>query len=378
MVKKIDEILKKTSDDPAAAKLSKVAAICAGLQKKFGKESVNFLGNSKAELLPRIPTGSVVLDKITGGGFPEGRFIEVFGGEASGKTTLCYHVIAEFQKKYPDDVCAFVDEEGTFDPEYAANVGVKVAEVITSQPESGENAFEMVQGLIQAGVRLVVVDSVAALLPKDEADSEEYGMQGVALQARLLSQGLRKLNPFLNKYKATVVFTNQTRTNIKITYGNPDQSVGGKALRYYASIRLQLNQSQKIKETVGGEEIIRGVEINAVTAKNKTSAPFQKGKFTIIFGKGIDNDAGIIEFAIANGILVKKGGWFSYNGENVAQGMANVRTYLEEHPDVYADIKKRVNEINAKAIGADQIEEVDEPEPDDLDKPDDDTEVGEV
>ena len=378
MAKKLDEILKKDPSDPAAAKLAKIASICAGLQKKFGKESVNFLGNSKAEPLPRIPTGSVVLDRITGGGFPEGRFIEVYGAEASGKTSVCYHVIAEFQRKYPDDLVAFVDEEGTFDPEYAANIGVKANEIMVAQPESGENAFEMVQGFIQAGVRLVVVDSVAAMLPKDEAESEEYGNQGVALQARLMSQGLRKLNPFLNKYKATVVFTNQTRTNIKVTYGDPSQSTGGKALRYYASLRLQLNQSQKIKETVGGEDVVRGIEVNATTAKNKTAAPFQKGKFTIVFGKGIDNDAGIIEFAIANGILVKKGGWFSYNGQNISQGKENLRAYLEEHPDVYADIKKRVNDINAKAIGADQIEEVDEPEPDDLDKPDDDTQVGEV
>lgn len=221
MAKKLDELLKSKANNAQSQKLAKIAGLCANLQKKFGKESVNYLGNKKPEALPRIPTGSLALDKITGGGYPEGRFIEIFGGEASGKTSLCYHAIAEFQKKYPDEMCAFVDEEGTFDPEYASNIGVNVGEIITTQPDSGENAFEMVEALITGGVRLVIVDSVAAMLPKDEADSEEYGNKGVALQARLMSQGLRKLNPCLNKFKATVIFTNQTRTNIKIIYGDP-------------------------------------------------------------------------------------------------------------------------------------------------------------
>lgn len=378
MAKKLDELLKK--QDVKADKLSRIAGICSRIQKRFGKESVNFLGNSRPEPLPRIPTGSVMLDKITGGGYPEGRIIEIFGAESSGKTSVCYHAMAEFQKKYPDEYCAFVDEEGTFDPEYAAKVGVNINELITAQPESGENAFEMVQGLIQEGVKLVVVDSVAAMLPRDEAESEEYGNQGVALQARLLSQGLRKLNPFLNKYHATLIFTNQTRTNIKVTYGDPSVSTGGRALRYYASIRLQLNAGQKVKETVGGQEIVRAVEINATTAKNKTAAPFQKAKFTIVFGLGIDNDAGVIDFAIANGIIVKKGGWFSYGGENIAQGISNVRTYLEEHQDVYDEIKKKINDITAKENESIQINEQPDEEPDEDfdDESDDDTQVGEV
>ena len=221
MAKKIDDLLKKKADDPKAAKLARIAGICSNIKKKFGEESVNFLGNNKAEAMPRISTGSIALDKITGGGFPEGRIIEVFGGESSGKTSICYHVISEFQKKYPDGLCAFVDEEGTFDPIYAAAIGVNVGELITSQPDSGEDAFGMVQALIENGVKLIVVDSVAAMLPKDEAAAEEYGQTGVALQARLMSQGLRKLNPFLNKFKATLVFTNQTRTNIKVMYGDP-------------------------------------------------------------------------------------------------------------------------------------------------------------
>ncbi len=221
MAENLDDILKKKAEDPRAAKFAKIAAICANVKKKFGEESVNFLGNSKAEPMPRIPSGSVAIDNITGGGYPEGRIIEVFGEESSGKTSVCYHAIAQFQKKYPDELCAFVDEEGTFDPIYAAAIGVKVDEIITSQPDSGEDAFGMVQALIENGVRLVVVDSVAAMLPKDEADSEEYGNKGVALQARLMSQGLRKLNPYLNKYKATLIFTNQTRTNVKIMYGDP-------------------------------------------------------------------------------------------------------------------------------------------------------------
>lgn len=361
-------------------KLARIAAICETIQKNFGKESVNFLGNNKPEPLPRISTGSVVLDNITGGGFPEGRMIEIYGGESTGKSSLCYHIIAEFQKKYPDGLCAFVDEEGTFDPIYAAAIGVKTSEVMIAQPATGENAFEMIDALIRNGITLAVVDSVAAMLPKDEAESEEYGNQGVALQARLMSQGLRKLTPLLNKYKATVVFTNQTRTNIKITYGQQHESAGGRALRYYASIRLQLRQAQKLKDGTGEDADVRGIEIVATTAKNKTAAPFKTGKFTIVFGKGIDNDAGVIDLAIENKILVKKGGWISYENQNIAQGIANLRTYLEEHADLYDEIKRKVNEFNNKSVEASQTAETpDEEPPEDFDDNDDDTtEVGEV
>lgn len=222
MAKKLDELLKKGRKGEAPAmsdKMSRIATACADLQKKFGKESVNFLGNRKAEPLPRLSTGSIALDKIIGGGYPEGRMIEIFGPASSGKTTLCYHALAECQKKHPDDWCGFVDSEQSFDPIYAEAVGVNVSELMTAQPDTGTDAFGMVQGMIEAGARMIVIDSVAAMMPKEEAEEEDYAHNSIGAQARMMSKGLRKLTAIAGKHKCTLIFTNQIRNKIGVMYG---------------------------------------------------------------------------------------------------------------------------------------------------------------
>ena len=213
------EIVEESSK---SKKLEAIQKACLALQNKFGKESVNFLGNKKAEPIPRISTGSFAIDRITGGGYPVGRMIEIFGPASSGKTSLCYHAIAEAQKKFPDGWCGFVDSEHTFDPEYAENIGVNVSELVTAQPDSGTDAFAMVQGMIEAGAKMIVVDSVAAMVPREEMEEEDYGKNSIGLQARMMSKGLRKLASIAGKYKCVVIFTNQTRNKIGVMYGNPE------------------------------------------------------------------------------------------------------------------------------------------------------------
>ena len=353
--------VKELVQSPKDKKMAAIQAACAALQAKFGKESVNFLGNNKIEPIPRIPTGSIALDRITGGGYPLGRIIEVFGPSSSGKTTFCYHAIAEAQKMFPDDWCGFVDSEHTFDPEYASNIGVNVAELMTAQPDSGTDAFAMVQGMIEAGAKLLVVDSVAAMVPREEMEEEDYGKNSIGLQARMMSKGLRKLASIAGKYKCVIIFTNQTRNKIGVMYGNPEVTTGGKALEYYASIRLRIAQSGKIEETVDGEKVVKAIESKITTVKNKCYAPYKSCVNVIEFGKGVDNDAGILDLAIAAGFIVKKGGWYSINGSNVAQGLVNLKVYLENNPELYADIKKKVkehsdNEIKKAGIVNESIE----------------------
>ena len=347
--------VKELVQSPKDKKMAAIQAACAALQSKFGKESVNFLGNNKIEPIPRIPTGSIALDRITGGGYPLGRIIEVFGPASSGKTTFCYHAIAEAQKMFPDDWCGFVDSEHTFDPEYASNIGVNVAELMTAQPDSGTDAFAMVQGMIEAGAKLLVVDSVAAMVPREEMEEEDYGKNSIGLQARMMSKGLRKLASIAGKYKCVIIFTNQTRNKIGVMYGNPEVTTGGKALEYYASIRLRIAQSGKIEETVDGEKVVKAIESKITTVKNKCYAPYKSCVNVIEFGKGVDNDAGILDLAIAAGFIIKKGGWYSINGSNVAQGMVNLKIYLENNPELYAEIKEKTKEYSANEIKKSEV-----------------------
>lgn len=347
--------VKELVQSPKDKKMAAIQAACAALQSKFGKESVNFLGNNKIEPIPRIPTGSIALDRITGGGYPLGRIIEVFGPASSGKTTFCYHAIAEAQKMFPDDWCGFVDSEHTFDPEYASNIGVNVAELMTAQPDSGTDAFAMVQGMIEAGAKLLVVDSVAAMVPREEMEEEDYGKNSIGLQARMMSKGLRKLASIAGKYKCVIIFTNQTRNKIGVMYGNPEVTTGGKALEYYASIRLRIAQSGKIEETIDGEKVVKAIESKITTVKNKCYAPYKSCVNVIEFGKGVDNDAGILDLAIAAGFIVKKGGWYSINGNNVAQGLVNLKIYLENNPELYAEIKEKTKEYSANEIKKSEV-----------------------
>lgn len=354
-------MVKKKETEVNSSQSKKMAAIqaaCAALQAKFGKESVNFLGNNKAEPIPRIPTGSIAIDNITGGGYPIGRMIEIFGPAASGKTSLCYHAISEAQKMYPEKWCGFVDSEHTFDPEYAGNIGVNVAELVVAQPDSGTDAFAMVQGMIENGASLIVVDSVAAMVPREEMEEEDYGKNSIGLQARMMSKGLRKLASIAGKYKCLLIFTNQTRNKIGVMYGSPETTTGGKALEYYASIRLRVAQAGKIEETVNGEKVVKAIETKITTVKNKCFAPYKSCTNVIVFGKGIDNDAGILDMAINEGVIQKKGGWYAINGSNVAQGLANLKIYLEENKEIYEEIKNKVKEIsNNKLKEAGEVED---------------------
>lgn len=495
MAKKLDELLKKNSD-PKAAKMAKLAEACAKLQAKFGKENVNYLGNKKAEKTPRIPSGSMAIDRVTGGGYPLGRIIEISGGPSAGKTTACYHAIAEAQKMYPDDFCGFIDSEYSADWSYAESLGVDTESVMISQPDDGHDAFGILQGMIEAGARLVVVDSVAAMLPKEEAEEDDYAHQGMALQARMMSKGLRKLTSIAGKHQCVVIFTNQLRDNVGVLWGEKscvtldtmvevnmelmtmeklfekaglnwksmEQNVpydvsgknvkiksfnhktqqnemrqilnlvykgdakiyhlvnkqgdillkcsgthriwdnstsqyfhvqdiesgtaltkngenidffvketndiqpivdmevegnenyfsngilshntttGGKALQYYSSIRLKFTRVGKVEEKDGDEKIATAIETKVESVKNKTYRPYLRDKFTVVFGKGIDNDAGIIETAISEGVIKKKGGWYSIDGSNVAQGLPALKEYLDTNPSVYERIKKETLE----------------------------------
>lgn len=347
MAKKLDELLKrgKNGESPAMSdKMSRIAAACADLQKKFGKESVNFLGNRKAEPLPRFSTGSISLDKIIGGGYPEGRMIEIFGPASSGKTTLCYHALAECQKKYPDDWCGFVDSEQSFDPIYAEAVGVNVGELMTAQPDTGTDAFGMVQGMIEAGAKMIVIDSVAAMMPKEEAEEEDYAHNSIGAQARMMSKGLRKLTAIAGKHKCTLIFTNQIRNKIGVMYGSPEVTTGGKSLEYYASVRLRVSQCGKVEETIDGEKVIKAIETRITSAKNKTFAPFKTCEIVVEFGKGIDNDAGILDLAFQYGIIKKGGGGiYTVNGEKF-KGLPALKEYLEGNPELYEGIKAKTRE----------------------------------
>lgn len=339
MAKKKEEVISNQSK-----KLAAIQAACAALQAKFGKESVNFLGNKKAEPIPRIPTGSLALDKVTGGGYPLGRIIELSGGPSSGKTTACYHAIAEAQRLFPDKWCGFVDSEYSADLQYAENVGVNVNELVVAQPDTGTDAFAMVQGMVEAGASLIVVDSVAAMLPKEESEEEDYGKASVGTQARMMSKGLRKLTAIVGKHKCVIIFTNQLRDKVGVLYGDPSVTSGGKSLQYYSSIRLKFTRIGKIDEKNGDDKIVTAIETKVEAIKNKTYRPYLVDKFTVVFGKGIDNDAGIVDLAISENIIVKKGGWYSIDGSNVAQGLVNLKAYLEANQDVYETIKAKVKE----------------------------------
>lgn len=493
MAKKLDDILNKKKEAPPNDKMAKIASSVAALKKKFGEESVNFLGNKKAEPLPRFSSGGIAIDKILGGGFPEGRMIEIFGPASSGKTTICYHAIAEVQKKYPNNWCGFVDSEQSFDSYYAEAIGVNVGELVVAQPDTGTDAFGMVQGMVEMGAKLIVIDSVAAMMPKEEAEEEDYGHNSIGAQARMMSKGLRKLTAIAGKHKCTIMFTNQIRNKIGVMFGcfnkmarvvladgstmpigkivktkynglvktlnketglienkqiinwfdngvgerwykvsvqkgskqgiarfvvgddhtfitpageqklselkvgdevlvrgvhlpaeetvcvgrivgieetkphrddnhkydiqiednanyfvddvcvhnSPEVTSGGKALEYYASVRLRVSQCGKVEETNDGEKTITAIQTRLTTSKNKTFAPFKTCEIVIRFGEGIDNDAGILDLAFQYGIIKKGGGGIYTVGTDKIKGLPALKEYLEKYPDLYEDIQKR-------------------------------------
>ena len=307
------------------------------IEKKFGKGSVMRLGDRTAVDVDVIPSGSLTLDKALGiGGYPKGRIIEIYGPESSGKTTLTLHAIAQAQKQ--GGKAAFIDAEHAIDPVYAKNLGVDIDELILSQPDSGEQALEIAEMLVRSGViDLIVIDSVAALVPQVELDGE-MGDAAVGLQARLMSKALRKLSGVMNKTNCTVIFINQLREKIGVMYGNPETTTGGRALKFYSSVRVEIRRSEQIKQN--GE--IVGNKANIKVVKNKVAPPFKTTQVDIIYGKGISRDGEILDLAVEGDIVEKSGAWYAYNGEKIGQGRENTKNFLLEHPAIFAEVEEKV------------------------------------
>ncbi len=315
------------------------------IEKQFGKGSVMKLGEFKAMEVEAIPTGALTLDVALGiGGIPKGRIIEIFGPESSGKTTLALHAIAESQKA--GGTAAFIDAEHALDPVYAKKLGVDIDNLIVSQPDTGEQALEITEALVRSGaIDIIVVDSVAALVPKAEIDGD-MGDTHVALQARLMSQALRKLAGVLNKSKTAIIFINQLREKVGIMFGNPETTPGGRALKFYASVRLDIRRIENIKQD--GEVIGNRTRVKVV--KNKVAPPFREAEFDILYGEGISKEGSILDLAVNLDIIEKSGAWFSYNGAKIGQGRENVKRYLKENPKILAEVEQKIRDNYSKAF----------------------------
>ena len=317
----------------------------AQIEKQYGKGSVMRLGENIKMNVDAIPTGSMALDAALGiGGLPRGRIIEVYGPEASGKTTLALHAVAECQKKGGE--AAFIDVEHALDPVYARALGVDVDSLLVSQPDTGEQALEIMEALIRSGaVDIVVLDSVAALVPRAEIEGE-MGDAHVGLQARLMSQAMRKLAPAVSKSNCIALFINQLRLKVGIVYGNPEVTSGGNALKYYASVRLDVRRTETLKS---GSDAV-GAHTRVKVVKNKLAPPFKQAEFDILYGLGISKESELLDLAVKLDIIEKSGSWFGYKGDRLAQGRDNVREYLREHPEVSAEIEAQVRENMHKLV----------------------------
>ena len=315
------------------------------IEKQYGKGSVMKLGEYKAMEVEAIPTGALTLDVALGiGGIPKGRIIEIFGPESSGKTTLALHAVAESQKA--GGTAAFIDAEHALDPIYAKKLGVDIDNLLVSQPDTGEQALEITEALVRSGaIDIIVVDSVAALVPKAEIDGD-MGDTHVALQARLMSQALRKLAGVLNKSKTAIIFINQLREKVGIMFGNPETTPGGRALKFYASVRLDIRRIENIKQD--GEVIGNRTRVKVV--KNKVAPPFREAEFDILYGEGISKEGSILDLAVNLDIVEKSGAWFSYNGAKIGQGRENVKKYLKENPKILAEIEQKIRDNYSKAF----------------------------
>ena len=329
---------KQVSEDEK--KEAALADAISQIEKQFGKGSVMRLGERVAVDIDVIPTGSLTLDAALGiGGYPKGRIIEIYGPESSGKTTLTLHAIAEVQKQ--GGRAAFIDAEHAIDPVYAKNLGVNVDELILSQPDSGEQGLAIAETLVKSNaIDLVVVDSVAALVPQVELDGEMTD-NSVGVQARLMSKALRRLSGLMNKTSCTIIFINQLREKIGVMYGNPETTTGGRALKFYSSVRIEIRRSEAIKN---GSDII-GNKVNIKVVKNKVAPPFKTTSVYIIYGKGIARDGEIIDLAVEHNILDKSGAWYAYQGEKIGQGRENVKIFLAEHPEIMEDVENKVKAV---------------------------------
>ncbi|TES95032.1 recombinase RecA [Patescibacteria group bacterium] len=309
------------------------------IKKQFGKGAIMKFGEAKTMKVDVIPTGSLSLDLALGvGGVPRGRVIEIFGPESSGKTTLAMHIIAEAQKA--GGQAAFVDAEHAMDPEYSKNLGVNIDDLLVSQPDTGEQALEITETLVRSNaIDVIVIDSVAALVPKAEIEGE-MGDSHMGLQARLMSQALRKLSGAVSKSKTTVIFINQIRMKIGVMFGNPETTSGGNALKFYSSVRLDIRRKQQIKE---GENAI-GNQVKVKVVKNKVAPPFKIAEFDIMYGTGISREGDLLDLALKYGLVVKSGAWFAYKGQKIGQGRESAKQYLRDHKDVMKEIEKTVKE----------------------------------
>jgi len=322
---------------PSADKLKALQLAMEKIDKNFGKGAIMKLGDDRVEDVAVIPTGSVTLNLALGvGGYPRGRVIEIFGPESSGKTTLAIHAMAEVQRQ--GGIAAIIDAEHAFDRFYAEKLGVDTDSLLIAQPDSGEQALAIADELIRsAAVDLVVIDSVAALTPKAEIDGE-MGDNKVGLQARLMSQALRKLTATINKTQTTCIFINQLREKIGVMFGNPETTTGGNALKFYASVRLDIRRVSQIKD---GDEVI-GNQVRVKVVKNKVAPPFKKAEFDLMFDEGISRSGEIVDLGVAKGILTKSGSWFSYNGQKLAQGRDAVKKLLRENPDLADELEAQI------------------------------------
>lgn len=312
------------------------------IEKQFGKGSIMKMGDAHKVHVECIPTGSLSLDLALGGGVPKGRVVEIYGPESSGKTTLTLHVIAEIQKA--GGTAAFIDAEHALDPSYAKRIGVDVENLLLSQPDNGEQALEIVETLVRSNaVDLIVIDSVAALVPRAEIEGE-MGDSHMGLQARLMSQALRKLTGVISRSKATVIFINQIRMKIGVMFGNPETTTGGNALKFYASVRMDIRRIAQIKQ---GEEVV-GNRTRVKVVKNKIAPPFREAEFDIMYNQGISRSGDVLDLAVSREIVEKSGAWFSYNGEKIGQGREATKEYLAQNPKILSELAKKVTDAAAK------------------------------
>ena len=326
--------------DDREGKLAALNNAVAAIEKNYGKGSIMKLGDSSANIdIEAIPTGSISLDVALGvGGVPRGRIIEIYGPESSGKTTVALHMIAEAQKR--NGIAGFIDAEHALDPQYAKKIGVDIDNLYISQPDNGEQALEIAETMIRSGaLDIVIVDSVAALVPKAEIEGDMDDQQ-VGLHARLMSKAMRKLTGVINRSNCAVVFINQLREKVGIMFGNPEVTTGGRALKFYASVRMDVRRVEAIKQ--GGEIIGNHTKVKVV--KNKVAPPFKEAEFDIMFGQGISREGDLIDLAVKVDAVQKSGAWYAYKGEKIGQGRENAKTFLREHPEIMAEVEVQVRE----------------------------------
>ena len=319
-------------------KLKALDAALSQIERQYGKGAVMKLGDNTARMnVETVPTGSLSLDIALGlGGIPKGRIVEIYGPESSGKTTVTLHMIAEVQKR--GGIAGFIDAEHALDPVYAKNIGVDIDNLYISQPDSGEQALEITETMVRSGAMdIIVVDSVAALVPKQEIEGD-MGDSHVGLQARLMSQALRKLTPVISKSNCVVIFINQLREKVGVMFGNPETTTGGRALKFYSSVRMDVRRIETLKQS--GEMVGNRTRVKIV--KNKIAPPFKEAEFDIMFGKGISKEGDILDLAVKCDLVSKSGAWFAYNGDKIGQGRENAKTYLSEHPEIMEELEQNI------------------------------------